>query len=104
MDSLETVEEITFTNLRPEEEEEVMLSGGGGGHSQTAEATQITSAEQEEKRRFVIRAVVDPRTKVHRVYYPLLTLHGYALPGIHSPVKWNPQSINMLFSIPYITC
>ena len=61
LENTETVEEITFTNPG---EEEGMVSAVGGGASQRASATQITRASQEENRKFVIRAVIDPRDKV----------------------------------------
>jgi len=60
LENTETVEEITFTNPG---EEEGMVSAVGGGASQRASATQITRASQEENRKFVIRAVIDPRDK-----------------------------------------
>ena len=60
MEETETREEIT--EIPPTRERTPSGSAYGTGHkNETVEADQITSACSEERRRFVIRCVIDPR-------------------------------------------
>ena len=60
LEDYEVMEEITYVNKTGETVRQV-LRGGSNARHQALGAEQLTSSSQEEKKRFIIQAVVDPR-------------------------------------------
>ena len=67
VEASETREEITYTNTETDASEAysssvTSLTSDHGSRRETVETDQITQASREERKRFVIKAVLDPRT------------------------------------------
>ena len=58
LEELETLEEITYVHAVTGE----LITTSGKFRRESCEADELTSISQEERKRYIIRAVVDPRT------------------------------------------
>lgn len=61
LEDTEVMEEITYTNHKTGERIRQVLRGGSAAKHEALTTEQLTSSSQEEKKRFIIQSIVDPR-------------------------------------------